>query len=126
MLTYDPFKTPDKDQWLEFDELERLDAIAEYHEAIEHELEEDALYLHNTIHLIVENQLVEGVELLPETTAKLIRQGLDRHDAIHAIGAILVEDIIKILRGELDNFDLKKYRRRLQKLTAKRWNKGQY
>ena len=67
-----------------------------------------------------------GVELIPETIAKLIRQGLDRHEAIHAIGAIISEDIFYIMRRELTEFSPKQYRRKLEKLTAKRWRKGQY
>ncbi len=67
-----------------------------------------------------------GVELIPETIAKLTRQGLDRHEAVHAIGAILSEDLFDMLKGNTKEFSSKKYRRKLEELTANRWRKGQY
>ncbi len=66
-----------------------------------------------------------NVKPVPLTMSKLIRQGLSRHDAIHAIGAVLCEDILGIMKGDIEH-DIKKYRRRLEKLTAKRWRKGKW
>lgn len=86
----------------------------------------DALSAHSSIHVIVENQLAMGVELIPATIAKLTRQGLDRHEAIHAIGAIITVDIFDMLKGNIQEFSPSKYRRKLEKITAKRWLKGQY
>jgi hypothetical protein len=76
--------------------------------------------------VIVENQLAMGVDLIPSTFAKLTRQGLSRHETIHAIGAIISEDIFNVMKGDTKEFSPKKYRRKLEKLTAKRWLKGQY
>lgn len=84
------------------------------------------MVLHCTIHAVVENQLALGVEYVPETLAKLMRQGLDRHESIHAIGAVLIEDIYSLLKSNAREFSMKKYRRKLEKITAKRWLKGQY
>ena len=126
MYEYDPSIEPDKDAWLEATESERLSAVLEFHENSNDSLDESALNIHSSIHVIVENQLAMGVELLPETMEKLMRQGLDRHEAIHAIGAIMCEDINEILRGEKAEFSPKQYRRKLEKITAKRWRKGQY
>ena|GEM_PF-3648794 len=36
------------------------------------------------------------------------------------------KDIDYILRGEKEEFSPREYRRKLEKITAKRWNKGQY
>ncbi len=128
MSTYNPLIEPDKDEWLESSEYDRIDAVREFHENFDDdEFEEDgALSIHSTLHVIVENQLAMGVELIPETIAKLTRQGLDRHEAIHAIGAIISEDIFYIVRGVKTDFSPKQYRRKLEKITAKRWRKGQY
>ena len=126
MYEYDPSIEPDKAAWLEATESERLSAVLEFHENSNDSLDESALNIHSSIHVIVENQLAMGVELLPETMEKLMRQGLDRHEAIHAIGAIMCEDINEILRGEKAEFSPKQYRRKLEKITAKRWRKGQY
>ena len=128
MNTYNPLIEPNKDEWLESSEYDRIDAVREFHEnSNDDEFEEDdALSIHCTLHVIVENQLAMSVELIPETIAKLTRQGLDRHEAIHAIGAIICEDIFYIVQGKKTEFSPKQYRKRLGKITAKRWRKGQY
>lgn len=126
MDSYDPTVVPNKEEWLESTESERMAAVMAYHERSEDDLDEKALTIHSSIHVIVENQLAMGVEILPETMAKLMRQGLSRHEAIHAIGAVVSGDILAIIRGEKSQYSPKLYRRRLEKITAKRWRKGQY
>jgi len=126
MDTYNPQIEPNKEKWLKASEYDRIDSVREFHENSDEDFEDDALSIHTSVHVIVENQLAMGVELIPETIAKLIRQGLDRHEAIHAIGAIISEDIFNIVRGEQSEFSPKRYRKKLEKITAKRWRKGQY
>ncbi|OUL56616.1 hypothetical protein [Pseudoalteromonas ulvae] len=126
MDTYNPNKEVDSESWLALDEDTRIDLVHDFHSGLDLELAEDGLQLHSSIHVIVENQLAMEVDLLPETIAKLTRQGLNRHEAIHAIGAIITEDIFDVMKGNTEEFSPKKYRRKLQKLTAKRWLKGQY
>jgi len=127
MNAYNPQIAPNREQWLESSEFDRIDAVREFHDTDEdNDLEDNALSIHSSIHVIVENQLAMEIELLPETLAKLMRQGLDRHDAIHAIGAIISDDIFSIISGEKTEFSPKEYRGKLAKITAKRWRKGQY
>jgi hypothetical protein len=126
MGTYNPAKSIDSVEWLDLGEAERIDLVQMFHEELEDEMPDDALSIHATVHVVVENQIAMGVELVPETIAKLTRQGLDRHEAIHAIGAIITEDIFDIVNGNIQEFSAKKYRRKLEKITAKRWRKGQY
>ena len=126
MKKYDPFKSIDPEEWLELDEAERIELVRGFHEILEDEMPDDALSIHSSVHVIVENQLAMGVECIPETIAKLTRQGLDRHEAIHAIGAIVSEDLFDMVKGNVQEFSPKKYRRKLEKITAKRWLKGQY
>ncbi len=99
MEKYDPAKSIDAGEWLELDEAERIELVQRFHEGLDEEMPDDALSLHTSIHVIVENQLAMGVELVPETIEKLLRQGLDRHEAIHAIGAILSGDIFDLMKG---------------------------
>ncbi len=47
-----------------------------------------------------------------------------RHEAIHAAGAVLTENLFKLLQGNEKSLNLKPYRKRLKKLTAKHWRKG--
>jgi hypothetical protein len=126
MENYSPDKPIEPSEWLNMDESERIELVRDFHETYEDEMPDDALSMHSMVHVIVENQLASGVELVPQTIAKLTRQGLERHEAIHAIGAILSEDIFDVVKGNVQDFSPKKYRRKLDKITAKRWLKGQY
>jgi hypothetical protein len=126
MDTYNPNKTVDSEIWLELDEGIRIQLVHDFHSELELEMTDDALRVHSSIHVIVENQLAMKVDFVPETLAKLTRQGLSRHEAIHAIGAIISEDIFDLMKGNSEEFSPKKYRRKLEKITAKRWLKGQY
>jgi hypothetical protein len=123
---YDPSHLPNAEEWLSLGEQDRIDLVLDYHEEAGIELlDSGQKTVHATMHVIVENNIALNVEPVPQTVAKLIRQGLGRHEAIHAIAAILVEDIVDILIKDQDS-DVKRNRRRLEKLTAKRWRKGQY
>jgi len=126
MKDYDPSKQLSSDEWLDLEESERISLVRIFHEALDDDLPEDAIEMHTMFHVIVENQLAEKVELIPETITKLTRQGLDRHEAIHAIAAIVSEDIFDLWKGNKKEFSPKQYRRKLENITAKRWRKGQY
>jgi hypothetical protein len=126
MDKYNPDQPVNSKNWLELDEAIRIELVHDFHSELDLEMADEALSLHSTIHVLVENQLAMGVEFIPETIAKLTRQGLNRHEAIHAIGALISEDIFDVLNGNAEEFSQKKYRRKLEKITAKRWLKGQY
>lgn len=123
MNQYDPNVSPLVDEWLALDEDERLELVMDFHSEVEDR--GASREVHASIHVIVENQIAMEVENVPRTLAKLIRQGLNRHEAIHAIGAIITQDTFSLLKGHVDAWDSKRYRRKLEKLTAKRWRKGQ-
>jgi len=126
MEEYDPLYAPDPDQWQNIDENARIDLVREFHKDAEQELPEDSENIHSVIHVVVENQIAMKLPPVPETVDKLTRQGLDRHEAIHAVGAVLSGDIFELLgRGE-GTWKAQKYRSRLEKLTAKRWRKGKW
>ncbi|PKG96173.1 hypothetical protein [Paraglaciecola sp. MB-3u-78] len=126
MDKYDPANPIGSEEWLALDEAKQIELVRDFHAELDLEMPVDALSIHLSIHVIVENQLAMGVELIPETIAKLTRQGLNRHEAIHVIGAILSEDIFDLVKGNIEEFSPTKYRRRLEKITAKRWLKGKY
>jgi mRNA degradation ribonuclease J1/J2 len=126
MDKYDPANPIGSDEWLALNEAKQIELVRDFHAELDLEMPDDALSIHSSIHVIVENQLAMRVELKPETIAKLTRQGLNRHEAIHAIGAILSEDIFDLLKGNIEEFSPTKYRRKLEKITAKRWLKGKY
>ena len=127
MEYYTASRAPDSEEWLKLDESLRIDLVREsIGEDIEDDVPEDAEYLHAAIHVVVENQLAMGVDPVPPTMAKLIRQGLSRHEALHAIGTIVSEDIFDLLQSNEKSWPENRYRKRLEKLTAKRWRKGKW
>ena len=58
-------------------------------------------YLHDAIHEIVENQIREGEpKETKETLDRLMNLGYTKHEAIHKIGAVVVEDIFDVLKNK--------------------------
>lgn len=126
MNQYDPDKAMAPEAWLEIDEQERIKWVRSFHEGIGEEMPEDALRMHSLVHVIIENQAAMGVDTVVKTLTKLTKQGLDRHEAIHAVGAILSEELFELLKGNIQEISPTKYKRKFEKITAKRWRKGQY
>ena len=124
MKAYNPNKSPNTTEWLSIDESERITSVMEYHRLFQIELPNQNV--HATIHSIVENQLALNEEPVRKTLERLMNQGLDRHETIHAIGAVLAEFIYSGLSTSDNPLDVKKYYARLKKLTAKRWKKGKW
>lgn len=105
------------------DETVRMKLVADYHRSEGIEL--PSVTAHATIHVIVENQIALGVDMVIDTEERLLREGLDRHEVIHAIGAILSEQIHDTLTSGT-RFGDAEYKTRLETLTAKGWKKGQW
>ncbi len=77
--------------------------------------------LHVTFHQIVENQLAaKDPPMVHETLERLMRSGLSRHEAIHAIGSVLCGETWEILTEERP-FDEERYERGLRQLDAREW-----
>ena len=125
MIAHNPNKQVDAEDWLEVDEDTHLREIVEFHQGLTEAEPESGWVLHSTLHCVVENQIALGTENVGETLAKLQRQGLSRHEAIHAIGAVVGEDLFE-MSSDKRVWDGTKYRRRLEKLSAKRWRKGKW
>ena len=125
MQNYHPSITPKPEEWLELGEMRRIKLVLDYHRLAGIDFTDVDEELHAIIHVIVENQLAEQVKPVPATLKKLIRQGLSRHDAIHAIGTVLAEDIFEVIKTRKKH-NIKRYRRRLEKLTAKKWLNGNW
>nr|WP_294517133.1 hypothetical protein [uncultured Rhodopila sp.] len=121
MDTYDPLIPPNPKTWLALDEAERIVMIEDYHEA--QDIEIPGADLHAIIHAIIENQVAEG-DALPvrEKLRQLMAQGIDRHEAIHAIGSVLIKHIAAITQGKTTTDDPNiPYFRALKRLNAKKW-----
>lgn len=123
MERYDPERAPDPEEWLALDEQERIALVAVHHPRTRAKLPNRQL--HAAIHVVVENQLAERVAVVQETLERLMAEGLDRHEAIHAIGSVVAEHLWKAMNEMLPGPDLEEgYFRRLEALTASDWLKG--
>ena len=86
-MRYDPDRKPDSATWLDLDEEARIARIVSYHRAKRVNLENERV--HAIAHMLVENQVALGEPpQVPETLARLMNEGLSRHDAVHAVGSV--------------------------------------
>jgi len=119
-MRYNADKAPDPEEWLELDESERIDAVMTYHRRNRLSVGQSAR-AHAATHVIVENQAAMGdATAVPATLARLMREGLERHDAIHAIGSVLMGIVFDMSTKHRD-FNAEEYSRELAALTAKSW-----
>jgi len=117
---YDPSVAPDSTAWLDMDEDERLEMVREYHRRRRIKLPN--LDAHALTHAVIENQLEEG--LVPASSAfnRLLAEGLDRHEAVHALGSVLMEHIWNLTNKPRGDGDPNApYLAALEKLTAASW-----
>jgi hypothetical protein len=121
---YNPGQPLDAKWWTSLDEPERIDAILQYHRQTGDEIPNEEI--HAAIHNIIENQILLGDEIpVSATHRRLMDEGLDRHDALHAIGSVLVPflfDTVQQEMGETRPADNNaRYYQQLEELTADGW-----
>jgi hypothetical protein len=97
LKSYDSTTAPNADEWLATDEGERIELVVAYHRRVRIRVPRERL--HATIHVVVENQIATGEAVVIETLGRLQREGLDRHDAVHAIGKVLAEHLYDLLQA---------------------------
>jgi hypothetical protein len=124
---YDPLTEPEL--WLATGEQQRIDLVLAYHRRAGISLPNDNV--HAVIHVVVENQIADDKLPVRRTAQRLMSEGLDRHDAIHAIGSVLAGNIHDLMRrkktdhqpgeNEADPDPHKAYFAELERLTAKGW-----
>jgi hypothetical protein len=124
MNSYDPDRSSPRADWLGTDEGERLELVASYHRR--NKIRLPNAQLHAVVHVIVENQLALGEEVVLNTLARLQSEGLSRHDAVHAIGSVLADDLYELMQENTDatGDTYRRYLERLQTLTAEKWKAG--
>lgn len=92
-------------------------AMKEHLDDPHHGLDGPRLRVHVATHAVVETQIAEGAP--PETSMtlqRLMAEGLSRHDAIHAIGTVVSEQLISAVGQGGYNEQL--FRERLAALRA--------
>jgi hypothetical protein len=122
MEHYDPEMAPDPNEWLDLDEGERIVLAEQYHRDSRIPIPKDARRLHASIHVAVENQLALSDDPVVRALARLTKEGLSRHDAVHAIGSVVAEfiyDAMK-LKGTSETLRIRYYAA-VERLTAEAW-----
>lgn len=123
MQNYDPYEAPPPGAWLALDEEARVEAVVAWHRGARVKVANERL--HAAIHVVVETQLAMKEAIVIETMTRLQEEGLDRHDAIHAVGGVLVEELLNALKAPSDKTTIAvAYLGRLRALTAQSWLAG--
>lgn len=118
MDTYDPMIAPDPEEWLALDEGERIQFVEQYHQ--HKKIRVPNVRAHAAFHAIVETQTAMGDESPVACKLQaLLDEGLDRHEAIHAIGSVLADMMFKLTHGEIKGDPNLWYADALAKLTVK-------
>ena len=122
---YDPQHAPDPNWWLALDEQERIDLALDHHRRARVRLPNAPI--HAVIHTVVETQIALGDELsVARTLDRLQAEGLERHDAVHAIGSVLAGQMHSAVMGTETGNDLTEaYQRELDELSAESWRRGE-
>ena len=122
IYSYNPDIGPDKEAWLAIDESERISLISAYHR--KERIELPNLHAHAMFHAIVENQLAMKDQIpVHSVFERIMKEGLDRHDAVHAIASVLASYMYNLAKKNKSpsanpNED---YWAELKKLTAESW-----
>ncbi len=121
MKHYDPLKPPDPDQWRSIDEQVQIRLVHDYHRRARIRLPN--AMAHSIVHVVVENQIALGDETpVKRTMQRLISEGLDRHQSIHAVGSVLAGHLNDLLRAPDPGAEpISSYYVALDHLTAKDW-----
>jgi hypothetical protein len=123
LFQYDPHEHINSDAWVALDESERMQLVRRYHRRQRIRLPNETI--HAAVHVIVENQVALG-DAFPAKAAllRLMKEGLDRHEAIHAIGSVLSEKIFVVMSEQEPGGDINSdYMENLKSLTAESWRK---
>ena len=125
MYRYHPRKAPDPSLWLSLDEQEHVRLVESFHRGERERLPNIAA--HSAFHAIVENQIAETLEAVIRAMARLQKQGLSRHDAVHAVGWVVAMQLYEGANASSKNEDYgadiqATYVAAVERLDAKTWN----
>jgi hypothetical protein len=120
MKRYDPDAGPGPEEWLRLEDADRMRLVDAYHRRTGVRLPNTRV--HACIHTIVENQLALGEAVVVDVLRRLRTEGLSRHDAVHAIGSVLIGHLHALATGTRSEADgPAPYFEALKRLTAEQW-----
>jgi hypothetical protein len=93
---YDPDNAPDPREWMGMAEAERIRLAQNHHVAARVKLPN--VKAHAVLHSIVENQVAEGFGPTVRALERLQREGLSRHEAVHAVGSVIAKHVFETQR----------------------------
>jgi hypothetical protein len=119
---YDPEVAPDPAEWRARSEQERLNMVQAYHRRAGISLPSERA--HTALHVVIENQIAAGDDLpARRTIERLIAEGLDRHDALHAVASVLTDQLYDLMQEEKTKFSETAFNEALAQLTAESWRR---
>lgn len=119
MIIYNPNEAPNPEAWLALDEQLRIQHVEDYH--LNENTGEPNSKSHAAIHAIIENQIALNLDSVVNAMLRLTGEGLERHEAIHAIGSVLAEQVFNLSVGKHEKFSQAAYDLALDELTVKKW-----
>ena len=123
MLTrYDPNRPPDPERWLRADDGEKAELVRRFHRRAG--IRPPNEQIHALLHVVVENQVAMG-DAIPSAAVlqRLMGEGVDRHEALHAMATVLARYLFDVLRDDAPDVDPghEAYFRELEAYTIQRW-----
>lgn len=125
---YDPDRGPDPEAWLALEQTERVEAIERWADRASHspaaatagKLPNRRVYA--VMLATVETQIARGDELpVAATLERLVRLGMSRREAVHALATVLAETTYDAFYGEAAGDPEAAYHAELAKLTPEAW-----
>ncbi len=121
VVKYDPSAGPDFGSWLDLSEEETILATKKYHDDHEPETDIGSAIIHAAMHAVVETQIAMiDPPQVHRAFTKLVDGELDRHEAIHIIGAVLAEQLYHLMELQ-KSAQYNPYGRSLAELDVKKW-----
>lgn len=120
---YDPAREPDAGEWLALDEDERRLRVEHYHRRAGLYTGHDTV--HATLHVVIESHIASDDPPAARRALERLRaEGLDRHEAIHAMGSVVAELIYDLMEGKASApSSPDDYGAALDRLTAEGWRR---
>lgn len=120
--TYDPENPPNARTWLALDEQERISLAEEWHRRAKIDL--PSVKAHAAFRAIVENQIALNLAPVVRAIPRLMKQGLSRHDAIHAVASVLAEHLHEQANAKIEESGevvRARYDAEVERLNARDW-----
>ena len=106
-----------------WDDGERIERVQAWHRKARVRLPNAKV--HAVLHTVVETQIAMKLPAVTGAMARLMAEGLDRHEAVHAVGSVLITHIADLLADKTAGGDPnEKYYAELDQLTAESWRRA--